>query len=200
MTMLSVLIATVTDRKREFDLLEKEFYRQRNHLSCPGNVEIVHLCDNKEMSVGIKRQKLLEQMACGQWICFFDDDDWPMPNYLQLVVNAIQTPGVDCIGINGIMTTNGKNQQRWCHRLGYRWEEGYAAKRRGFDYLRPIIHFNPVLREKALQAGFIDLRFGEDRDYADRLNKLLTREYYIHEPLFHYRYKTEDFKKKYGIK
>lgn len=199
MTVLSVLIATVEGRKKEFELLEKEFYRQRNRLSCPGDVEIISMCDNKEMSIGLKSQKMLESSS-GLWVNRFDDDDWPMHNYLQLILNGTRVPGIDCMGINGIMTTNGKNQQRWCHRLGYGWHEGAFAKRKGFDYLRPIIHFNPVLREKALQAGFKDMRFGEDRDYADRLNKLLTREYYISEPLFHYRYKTEEFKKKYGIK
>lgn len=199
MTVLSVLIATVEGRKKEFELLEKEFYRQRNRLSCPGDVEILPKSDNKEMSIGVKRQKLLED-ASGLWTVFFDDDDWPMPNYLELILKAIKTPGVDCVGINGIMTTNGKNQQRWCHRLGYGWHEGAFAKRNGFDYLRPIIHFNPVLREKALQAGFKDMRFGEDRDYADRLNKLLTKEVYISEPLFHYRYTTQEFNSKYGIK
>jgi hypothetical protein len=45
-----------------------------------------------------------------------------------------------------------------------------------------------VKRDKALLAGFKDLKFGEDMDYAERLNKILTKEFYIKEPLFHYRY------------
>jgi hypothetical protein len=81
------------------------------------------------------------------------------------------------------MTTNGINQTTWCHRLGWQWKSN-CIKECGYYYMRPIIHFNPVLREKALMAGFKDIRFGEDKDYSERLNLYLTKEYFLEKPLF----------------
>ena len=182
---LSILIATIDERRQQFEKVLSMFNDMKAHYG--DAVEIVVLSDNREKSIGLKRQQLLE-MAKGEWIVFFDDDDIPYPNYLNHIMNAISQPNIDCVGINGVMTTNGKHTQKWCHRLGFQILEGQPAKSRGFDYLRPIIHFNPVKRDKALLAGFKDLKFGEDMDYAERLNKILTKEFYIKEPLFHYRY------------
>lgn len=188
---LSILIASIEERSNQLKELLAKFERQRGPL-----VEIVTCIDNKEMSIGKKRQQLLEASR-GKWIVFFDDDDDPAGYYVRSILQTGQDPSIDCMGINGIMSTNGMNMQTWCHRLGYPW----AENQKGFDYIRPIIHFNPVLRSKALQAGFKDMRFGEDRDYADRLNKLLTKEAYIESPLFHYRYSNKiEHNKKYGIK
>jgi len=168
--MLDVLIASVEDRKYELKILLNEFHRQ--------GVNPIVIVDNKELSIGSKRQKLLE-LATQEWIVFFDDDDWPNQEYVSLIESAILSDDTaDCCGIWGRMTTNGKNLKTWGHRLG--WPVG--ERRFGLDYVRPIIHFNPVKREKALQAGFRDLRFGEDMDYATRLNPLLNKEVFIKEP------------------
>jgi cellulose synthase/poly-beta-1,6-N-acetylglucosamine synthase-like glycosyltransferase len=195
---LSILIATVHERAEMLTKLLGKFEGQRSD-----DIEIVVMSDNKEISIGAKRQKLLERSQ-GDWVVFFDDDDDPYPKYIKNILQAIyeaEKVGADCIGINGVMTTNGINPQTWCHRLGEIWEGPHTkrCRQKGFTYLRPIIHFNPVKREKALQAGFKDMRFGEDQDYSNRLNKLLKKEVYIKEPLFHYRYVQSDHKKKYGI-
>lgn len=194
--ILSILIATVKEREDSFNYVRNEFLNQGNE----NKVEILSCSDNKEMSIGLKRQKLLEN-AKGKWIVFFDDDDFPSPAYNELILNCIQlNPGIDCIGINGTMTTNGENPQTWVHHLGYPWKSNCKSSH-GFDYIRPIIHFNPVLKEKALQAGFKDIRFGEDKDYSDRLNMLLQKQGIIHAPLFHYNYTTKlPHNQKYGIK
>lgn len=190
---LSILICSVEEREQHLARLLQEFEMQRLGES----VEILVESDNKEMSVGAKRQKLL-QRAMGRFIVFFDDDDWPYNHYIQSIITCLEkNPDIDCIGMNVFMTTNGRHPQRCLHRLGYQWERG----KDGWDYFRNITHFNPVLREKALQAGFKDMRFGEDVDYANRLNPLLTKEAYIARPLFHYRYTTlTPHNQKYGIK
>lgn len=194
---LSILIATVIERAEQFSNLFNSLSYEINYYQLNDEVEIVSICDNKQMSIGSKRQQLLER-ASGEWIVFFDDDDIPAHNYCQLILNAI-TDDIDCIGINGTMTTNGLNPQTWCHKFGEVWRDG--KKNEEFTYYRPIIHFNPVLKSKALQAGFKDMRYGEDQDYSNRLNKLLTKSNYISEPLFHYNYSNKQpHKQKYGIK
>lgn len=198
MIKLGILIATVEDRKEQFDILKHKFLAQ-----CELNKSwVFYDCDNKEKSIGKKRQDLLEsakKQDC-EWIVFFDDDDLPSENYIQLILDTINSnPDIDCIGINGTMTTNGSNPQTWCHVLGETWREGKHNEQ--FTYYRPIIHFNPVKLELALKAGFKDMRYGEDRDYSDRLNPLLKKMAYIEQPLFHYNYSNKiEHKKKYGIK
>lgn len=194
--MLDILIASVTDRKLDCLKVEHEFKRQ--------GVQPIILTDNRVMPIGEKRQRLLE-MATKPWIVFFDDDDWPHDCYVDEITRAIKrNEKADCLGIHGIMTTNEdpRTLKTWCHRLGYPIEgDGTRKTRYGFDYVRPIIHFNPVKREKALEAGFdVTMRFGEDMNFAQRLNPLLTCEEFVPIKLFHYRYSTKmGFNEKYGI-
>ena len=212
---LSILIATINDRKTEFQKLFLELLSQvksdavvKDHDIAEGkvihaigeSVEIIALRDNRELPIGQKRQKLLE-LASGRFIVYFDDDDWPSESYIESILGAIKDPAVDCVGIKVNMTTNGNNIQTCLHRFRHPMIEGKQAKRYGVDYVRPITHFNPVLREKALRAGFGNERYGEDVAYWKRLNPLLTKEYFIPSILFHYRYSTEvPHNKKYGIK
>ena len=192
---LSILIATTIDRQHQFEQLYKELILQSYGLM----VEVLYLEDNKEMSIGTKRQKLLE-MATGDWIVFFDSDDEPSSSYVSKILSAIEND-CDCIGIRGFMTTNGTNRKSWVHRLGLEIKGDGITKVGEYDYTRPIIHFNPVKRELALKAGFKDLRYGEDMDYAKRLNPLLKKEYFIDSDLFHYKYSNkEPHASKYGIK
>lgn len=196
---ISILICSITDRDAQLKKLLDNLYGQR--IPYTEEVEILTEVDNKEISVGAKRQKLLER-AKGKWVVWFDDDDIPSQRYIKLIIDAItNNKDIDCIGIRGLMTTNGGNPKTWLHRLGYKIEgDGNTPTKYGYDYVRPIIHFNPVLRSKALIAGFKDMRYGEDMDYAERLNKLLTKEYFIDEELFHYNYtSTVPHNKKYGI-
>lgn len=208
---LSILIATTKHRIELFEELMHEFDRQLIELSQPmtsigsANADLIHrktqsveyiaLSDNKEISVGAKRQKLLE-LAQGEFVVFFDDDDMPNGRYVRMILDAI-SDDIDCIGMNVHMTTNGQNPQRCCHRLAYRtWQNNVD----GWDYVRNITHFNPVRRNVALRVGFQDLRFGEDKLYSDGVSALLTNEAYIEDALFHYRFKNEPHNQKYGIR
>lgn len=188
---LSILICTTIDRRYLFNELYGEFIHQSRNKP----VEILFLEDNKEISVGLKRQRLLE-MAKGDYIAFFDSDDFPAPHYIDNILEAIES-NPDCVGIEIQMTTNGLRPQSCCHSLRYPvWADNVG----GYDYVRNVTHFNPVKRELALQVGFSDLRFGEDKEYSDKLTPLCKTEVFIEVPIFHYRYSTaEKFDQKYGF-
>ena len=178
--------------------LIKEFQSQA--LTYLGQVEI--LVDDRPkltVSIGKKRQSLLEN-AKGEWIVFFDDDDLPNEFYVKYIMDAIVNhQDIDCIGIRGKMTTDGVKPQTWCHRLGFPiFGDGKKITKWGYDYVRPIIHFNPVKRDIALLSGFNDIGFGEDMDYAKRLNPILRKEFFIDKELFHYRFQTPKNTGKYG--
>lgn len=160
----------------------------------PDTVELVYIEDEKEMSIGAKRQKLLEK-AKGEYIVFFDSDDYPKPNYVTEIMTALER-GPDCVGFKIAMTTNGTNPQTCVHSLlNPVWEF------KGGEYLRNVTHFNPVRLVLALKAGFKDIRFGEDKDYSDRVSKLCKHEVFIDKFLFDYRYSDKvEHNQKYGIK
>ena len=62
-----------------------------------------------DYNIGVKRNNLLN-MASGEYIVFADDDDTISDHYVKLILEAT---GADCIGISGIMSTNGTNFQQW---------------------------------------------------------------------------------------
>lgn len=189
--LLSILICTTYDRRRLFEKLYAELDRQSM-----GAVEILFEEDGKQISVGAKRQKLLRR-ATGEYIVFFDSDDWPFKNYIEEILTALEHRP-DCVGFLIHMTTNGKKDQTCCHSLQYK---EWATNVDGYDYVRNTTHFNPVRRDLALQVGFKDMRFGEDRKYSDAVTKLCKTEVFINKKLFHYRYTTTmSHKRKYGIK
>ena len=186
---LSILIATINERHAQFNALLHHLEKQ----ALP-QVEVLSLADNKEISIGIKRQRLLE-IATGDYIVFVDDDDWVADNYVAAIMQAI-AHRPDCIGfrlhccIDGAVK-NAIGSLRYRH-----WE----SCRDGFDYVRSIYHKNPVKRELALQTGFNDLRYAEDIDYSKRLQQWLSTEYFIDEQLYFYRYiSAVPHNAKYGI-
>jgi glycosyltransferase involved in cell wall biosynthesis len=194
MKSLSILICTIRERANLF----KELYANLVKQSQGKPVEILFHYDNKEMRIGDKRNHLLLR-ADNDFVVFIDDDDWPVDNYVDLILEAINSDAdVDCVGINVSMTTNSINVQRCCHSLKYKeWANGVD----GWDYVRNITHFNPVRKDIALAVMFPSIRFGEDKVYSDSISLLCKKEFYIDAPLFHYRYDNSiSHNEKYGIK
>jgi len=103
---LSILMATTVDRRDLFRPLYIEIMGQCNMKP----VEVLFEEDNKEISIGAKRQKLLER-AKGEYIVFFDSDDWPYPVYVVSILEALKS-NPDCVGFLIFMTTNGERPQK----------------------------------------------------------------------------------------
>ncbi len=191
---LSILICTVDGRETQFNLLRHHLQTQINEFGRQKEVQILSKKDNKEISVGAKRQLLLED-AIGECIVFIDDDDMVPYFYVEKILEAINL-NPDCIGFKiECKGTPGKTAS-----ASNKWDD-WAENVGGFDYVRTIYHKNPVKREHALAIGFKDMRFGEDYDYSKRLKEsgLLKEEVFIDEVMYEYRYKYEDPKTKYGI-
>lgn len=189
---LSILLATVVSRAELFAKLEAEIRRQ-----CEGKpVEIIIACDNKEISIGKKRQNLLNK-ATGDYICFIDDDDWIAPDYVDKILAALES-SPDCAGFLFECSRDGKVYGTAKVSLKYRI---WADNKDGYAHVRSPHHKVPVKREIALAAGFPDLRYAEDKVYSDKILPRLKTEVFIDEPLYKYRYSNkEPFHKKYGTK
>ena len=182
MPKLSIFIASMPDRRSQFDIL----YRHLKDQFDDPNEEIVEIWFDASMeyNIGTKRNKALKIMR-GDYIVMVDDDDWVTSDYISKVLTAIEsTP--DCVGISGTMTTNGQNEQQWHISKDYlRWHEA------GGVYYRTPNHISPVRRELALQAGFPEIAHGEDYEYSMRLLPLLKTETKIEGNIYHYQYVTK---------
>lgn len=180
---LSILIATIEKRKKHFEALYEKVSRQIAGNSLSGAVEILFLLDNKEHSIGSKRNKLID-MAKGEFVVFVDDDDDVSDDYVPLVYKAItENPDIDCIGLKGLITFNGKRPRHFIHSLQYK---EYFAKEK--TLYRPPYHLNPVRREIANKYKFEDISYSEDVDYAMKMLRdgALKKEYFIDKVIYYY--------------
>ena len=175
---LSILICSLHKRRallvRLLNIIDPQF-RHRTDVECLTNT------DDGMKSVGTKRNELLQQ-AKGDYICFIDDDDTVSENYVELILKACES-GPDCVGIEGIITFDGKNPKKFIHSIQYKeWYE-----KDGIYYRNPN-HLSPVKRILALKAKFPSKYFGEDKDYSMNLLPHLKTEVYIPNPIYFYHY------------
>jgi hypothetical protein len=191
MIKLSILIATIESRAALFAELYLKIDRQKTQ-----EVEILSEIDNKQISIGRKRQILLER-AKGDYVVFIDDDDDVSMDYIDQILQAIKTEP-DCVGMLIDCDMQGVKQNAIASLRYKNWGEN----KDGFKYIRSPYHKTPVKRWIALKAGFPDKRFGEDYEYSMRLinSGLLKTEVMVKSPIYFYRYKYENPKTKYGIK
>lgn len=144
------------------------------------NVEIL-ADESMGYNIGTKRNGLLAR-AKGDYIIFADDDDEVSPNYISLILKAIET-NPDSVAINGTITINGGPERQWFiskKNKGW-WEQDNI-------YYRCPNHISPVRRELALKVGFPEIAFGEDYQYSMALLPLLNTETIIEEPIYKYIY------------
>lgn len=187
---LSLLLATVENRAAIFALLHAELLKQAEGKP----VEILVACDAKQISIGKKRQNLLEQ-ATGDYVASIDDDDWISTDYVDRMLKAAEA-GKDCIGFEIQCTFNDSKPVKACTSMKYKiWGEHED----GYRFTRSIYHKSGVRREMALKAGFPDMRYGEDKIFSQAVMRLVKTEEFIPHVMYYYRFKSEPFAEKYGL-
>jgi glycosyltransferase involved in cell wall biosynthesis len=177
---LSILILTLPTRIDSYATLIKTLNQQVIDNNLINRVQIMSLCDTKEISVGEKRNILLNQ-SCGRYVCFIDDDDLIAPDYVIKLMNAIQSNS-DVITFCGDYVENTIRTPfsiSMIHRGNYNEPNMF--------YRLPN-HLCPVKREIALSSMFSDKNFGEDSDYAERINNHIKNEFHIQDKLYFYMY------------
>ena len=177
---LSILILTLPTRIDSYATLIKTLNQQVIQNNLMSRVQILSLCDTKEISVGEKRNILLNK-SCGKYVCFIDDDDLIAPDYIIKLMNAINS-NADVITFCGEYIQNTiitPFSISIVHRGNYNHPN---------IFYRLPNHLCPVKREIALNCMFTDKNFGEDSDYAERINKHIKNEFHIQDKLYFYMY------------
>jgi glycosyltransferase involved in cell wall biosynthesis len=176
--ILSILICTLEERKTEFlsrilSILKPQINNK--------DVEIVILTDNGEVPIGTKRNLALDS-ANGKYVCFIDDDDIVSDGYVDLVLLKSKEDS-DVIVFNGIVTTNG-----WDIRLakqGMEYEYGEIDN----VYYRLPNHL-AIHKKETINERFMDVRTGEDDEWAQRRLKEIKTQSRIDGIIYHYDFRT----------
>ncbi len=195
--MLTIMIPTTVDRDELCMRLVDELVGQVAELRLKLNedIEIVSIRDNKEISVGLKRQRLLE-MAKGEWVVGFDSDDFPHEDYLKEIVYALRTnPLVDHVGFIESCNIDGQKSVSIFSIKHKSWDE----REEGYDQVRCANPKSVIRRTKALQVGYQDLRYGEDRIFSEAVTPLLESEVFIEKSLYNYIHISTPSHERYGF-
>lgn len=151
-------------------------------------MQVCILSDNRELTIGAKRNQLMD-MAVGDYVAYIDDDDEIGTDYFAQVLEAIEKERPDVIGLMGIM--------RWMksrtRSVNYRFfhtiqNDSWWQSKRGYE--RPPNHLNPIRRDIASRFRFEDISHGEDRDWSLRIAdaKVLKTEVMVGVPIYYYNF------------
>lgn len=196
--LLSILIPTTVDRRNEFLKLKEEFKRQVSEGGFADSVEIKWLEDNKQMSVGAKRD-LLYKSAKGKYSLQWDSDDWIHPLGIKLILEAAKQ-GADCITYQEHCAMDGEIKFSNFSLEYPDWNgEGNNVLSDGFHFQRTPFFKTPILTSICQEAGVGDIRWSEDHDFARRIKPLLKTEAHIPEFIYLYQHSSTEFNERYGF-
>lgn len=187
---LTLAIPTVSGREEQFDKLYEFCQKQAEGLQ----VEVIYLKDNKEMSIGAKRQRLYE-MSKGEWTVMIDDDDWISDDYVVQVLAALDH-NPDCVGYIEDCDIDGRKEKS---SISKEWTKWYTY---GRNHYRTPYFKVPIRTSLCLQAGVADIRFGENHEFSRRIHPMIKTEVYLDIPMYYYRRVTkrgETHAQRYGI-
>ena len=193
--ILTIMLPTTICRRKTFYPLLQEVLRQINELGMQQFVEIVIDEDEKEKSIGVKRQDLLLK-ANGIWVTGIDSDDWIALTYLRDILQALnENPNTDHVGFIEDCLIDGEQSFSIFSIKHHRWAENED----GYHHIRCANPKSVIRRTKALEVGYVDSRFGEDRIFSEAVTPLLTSEVFIDKPLYFYRHISSPHNERYGI-
>jgi glycosyltransferase involved in cell wall biosynthesis len=179
MKQLSILIPTLPQRLGDYSNIMFNLKNQIDSFGLNDSVQILSLLDTKEMSVGKKRNYLI-QMSCGKYVHFIDDDDRIAPDFVKKIYDATLSDA-DVITFNGEYYDAGIFHSNFIISTLVMQD----INTNGIMYRKPN-HLCPVKREIATQCIFPDKNYGEDSDYANQINKIIQTENHIEEKLYFY--------------
>lgn len=161
---LSILMCTLPQPFRDGDFLKD--IAEKITLQVRGrSVQFLYLGDNKSMTVGEKRNHLMN-IAKGQRIAFVDDDDQVTDDYVDKLLEYCELD-FDCVGIGVKFTKDGLNESIY----DYSFKKNINTrdpKRGGMRvYGRMPNHLCLWKKEIAMRCKFPDLNIGEDHLWAE---------------------------------
>ena len=178
---LSILTPTIPERASQVAKLQTRIAAQSSELKSLGQVEHLILSDNRQRSIGAKRQALVD-IARGQYIAFIDDDDDISDNYVtELLAAAVS--GADVITFLQAATYNGLEST-----VHFQLGQGDGAFIPGGITQRDAWHVCAWRRDTVAGCQFLETNYGEDRAWALQARKRAKTSIHIEKVLHYYRH------------
>ena len=183
----SILIPTIPGREKGLQRLLRSIADKVQKNVPELTYEVCLAFDNRETSIGTKRQKLLEQ-AKGRYLSFIDDDDDITDEYIQDLWECIQS-GKHVMRLQGFM-----KGYTFIHSMDIKLDDYMATQDDPPIFQRPPNHLNPMLSDVAKMIPFKNAVHGEDLDWTISLFKtgFLKTEYKSNSSRTHYIYNLGD--------
>jgi len=183
--LLSVLVLSIPSRLEKY--LIPTYNRLLQQIGNETCVEVLTLVDNKSMSIGEKRQALLES-ARGKWIAFLDDDDAVSEDYISTLIETLQNKSADVITFEQHCTVNGK-EFKVDFRMGNPHERLKTNPDGSLgDIKRPPYHMCVWAAKIAKNIPFQAISYGEDIEWCSRMYPFVTSETHLDKVLHYYQY------------
>lgn len=181
---LSILIPTLSSRSAKLE----ELLIELNYQIQGKPVQILSLGDNKSISVGEKRNNLL-QLAKGNFISYLDDDDSISSNYIVCLLKAIdENPDKTVICFKGTQNTDGKKDLDFQYNVnfGRNFKKEIDGKRWKVMLPDHLCCWN----RKYITEEFPNKSLGEDHEWSRKMAMTYTEDDQIllEDYLYHYEY------------
>ncbi len=178
---LSILIPSVPSRRHRAAVLFDKLTKQAEGYS----VEVLMLLDNKQRSIGKKREALV-QISKGDWIAFVDDDDDVSEDYVSSIMQHATRNNLGKVIVFETLVTLDSLPGVICQH-GMEFEnEDYS--RQGFK--RKPWHMHAMPGSFARRCEFPDTNYGEDWPWCEMVLGYVYDQVKIDKVLYHYRFNS----------
>jgi hypothetical protein len=180
----AILIPTIVGREVLLNRVGTNLRKQIESLELSGIVEILTNCDNKQKSIGKKRNELvLDAHQKGyNYISFIDDDDNVSLDYVYEIYEKIKA-GFDCITIDGLYTSRSERTE-WVMKAGIK------NQNKDGKYYRQANHLACWDINLPLSVKFKEISLGEDSDFANRVQSKIQNPAHIEKILYFYEFNS----------
>lgn len=197
---LSICIPTIVGRESQCEKLVSKINSQIEAIEAESDIEVLVDKDNKEVSIGVKRQRMYEA-AKGIYTVQIDDDDDIASNFVKEVYLATFSDA-DCIGyMEECLIDKRLFYSKFSVTCG-QWKQ-LRNPLNGITYYRTPFHKTPIKTDLCREVGVKDMRFGEDEDFSRRILPKLKSEVFINQVMYYYYWSSinrSQFNERYGIK
>jgi hypothetical protein len=165
---ISILTPAVWSRMLQADVLRQKLEAQAAAIQ-GFHLEHLVLFDNRSMTIGEKRQALLDS-ARGDYVAFVDDDDDVSDDYVASLAAGMRT-GVDVVTFLQKAVINGEVGHvdfRVSHLADEPWRAGTTAKRRPW-------HVCAWKRDLVKDCRFLFCNYGEDAAWVAQACQLVSQ-------------------------
>jgi len=183
--LFSVLIPAIFERLEDLRALSAELERQCAEGGFT-DIEVLSVVDNRQRSIGLKREAVL-QASRGEYVAFCDDDDWVLPEYLSAIRGAILAHrGVDVITLKQHSYIDCDAPATVIQQLGNPNEEHNPK-----EYRRAAWHVCAWRAALVKPFHFPDSSYSEDWAWAAQCNAAAKTSHHLDKALHVYRYSSQ---------